>query len=371
MKKIFKSKMAVSILAGWFLLSGAGYLGKDNIYQNYSIDTGKSPYFVLVLQGLRDHIYPWDMNWRELLEDEPKQGPDHVLAKELEEGEERNPENGKLAEKTGAPETGEAGAGEQGTGKPGTGEPGSGTEKPGTEKAGSGAEKPGTEEPGTEKSGTEESGTEENRTKEPQAVRRKFVTVEEDYFDDAVFIGDSRTVGLQDYGGLDQTDFFATVGMNVYDLWTERFCQVEGEKVTLEEALSAKQYGKVYIQIGINEMGRGTLDDFMEKYAQSVEKIRQLQPEAYIYLQGIMKVTAEKSNSDSIFNNEGIQARNEQIAKLADGITVFYIDVNEAVCDETGGLRADLTFDHLHLYGSKYDIWVDFLKTRGIEDGTS
>lgn len=342
MKKFFKSKMVVSILAGWFLLSGAGYLGKDNIYQNYSVNTAKSPYFVLVFQGLRDHIYPWDIKWRELFEYYPKQMPDHVLAKELEDTQEPEEMEGNVQ----ASDEKESGTGAE-TGQPGTG---AGIGQPETEAGNSGTE---AGQPGGE---------------ETQTVRRKFVTVEEDYFEDAVFIGDSRTVGLQDYGGLDKTDFFATVGMNVYDLWTDKFCEVNGEKVTLEEALTAKQYGKIYFQIGINEMGRGTLDGFMEKYAQSVEKIRELQPEAFIFLQGIMKVTAEKSNSDSIFNNQGIQARNERIAELADGITVFYIDVNEVVCDETGGLRADLTFDNLHLYGSKYGIWVDFLKTRGIKD---
>lgn len=342
MKKFFKSKMVVPILAGWFLLSGAGYLGKDNIYQNYSVNTAKSPYFVLVFQGLRDHIYPWDIKWRELFEYYPKQTPNHVLAKELEDTQEPEEMEGNVQ----ASDEKEPGTGAE-TGQPGTG---ADIGQPGTEAGNSGTE---AGQPGIE---------------ETQTVRRKFVTVEEDYFEDAVFIGDSRTVGLQDYGGLDKTDFFATVGMNVYDLWTDKFCEVNGEKVTLEEALTAKQYGKIYFQIGINEMGRGTLDGFMEKYAQSVEKIRELQPEAFIFLQGIMKVTAEKSNSDSIFNNQGIQARNERIAELADGITVFYIDVNEVVCDETGGLRADLTFDNLHLYGSKYGIWVDFLKTRGIKD---
>lgn len=38
--------------------------------------------------------------------------------------------------------------------------------------------------------------------------------------------------------------------MNIYSLWTEKFCEVDGEKVTLEEALKAKKYGKIYFQIG-------------------------------------------------------------------------------------------------------------------------
>lgn len=107
-------------------------------------------------------------------------------------------------------------------------------------------------------------------------------------------IGDSRTVGLHDYGGLDDQHFLATVGMNVYNLWTEKFCEVDGEKVTLEEALKAKKYGKIYFQIGINEMGRGTLDGFMTAYEDSVEKFRELQPDAVIFVQGIMKVAKKK-----------------------------------------------------------------------------
>ena len=161
-------------------------------------------------------------------------------------------------------------------------------------------------------------------------------------------------MGLHDYGGLDDSTFYATVGMNVYNLWTEKFCEVDGEKVTLEEALKAKKYGKIYFQIGINEMGRGTLDGFMTAYEDSVEKFRELQPDAVIFVQGIMKVAKEKSDKDPIFNNVGIEQRNERIAALADGKNIFYLDMNEVVCDEEGNLKSSLTFDDIHLYGSKY-----------------
>lgn len=205
-------------------------------------------------------------------------------------------------------------------------------------------------------------------TEQPDKVeeKRSFHAVEDDYFSDAVFIGDSRTVGLHDYGGLDDSTFYATVGMNIYNLWTDKFCEVDGQMVTLEEALRAKKYGKIYFQIGINEMGRGTIDGFMSAYEESVEKFRELQPDAIIFVQGIMKVAKEKSSKDPIFNNEGIQERNDRIAALADGVNIFYIDVNEVVCDEEGNLNSSLTFDDVHLYGSKYNIWVDYLKEKGI-----
>lgn len=307
--------MTIFCIVLWILLSVVGYLRKDDIYKNYTVNPAKEPYFVLVLDGIRDGIYPWS-----------GQKPDFW--------EEWNP----------MPE------------KPVSVPAGEDTEQPAEQE---------TEEIQTDTEQESETGSTEDTglTAEP----KEFVEVDESYFDDAVFIGDSRTVGLHDYGGLKKADFFATVGMNVYDMWTEAFCEVDGKKVTLEEALRAKQYGKVYFQIGINEMGRGDLDGFMQAYSQSVEKFKELQPNAVIYVQAIMKVTKAKSDSDAIFNNEGIEARNERIRQLADNIRVFYIDVNEVVCDESGGLNPELTFDNLHLYGSKYGIWVDFLKTKGVE----
>ena len=315
MKKLLKCRVTIFCIVLWILLSVVGYLRKDDIYKNYTVNPAKEPYFVLVLDGIRDGIYPWS-----------GQKPDFW--------EEWNP----------MPE------------KPVSVPAGEDTEQPAEQE---------TEEIQTDTEQESETGSTEDTglTAEP----KEFVEVDESYFDDAVFIGDSRTVGLHDYGGLKKADFFATVGMNVYDMWTEAFCEVDGKKVTLEEALRAKQYGKVYFQIGINEMGRGDLDGFMQAYSQSVEKFKELQPNAVIYVQAIMKVTKAKSDSDAIFNNEGIEARNERIRQLADNIRVFYIDVNEVVCDESGGLNPELTFDNLHLYGSKYGIWVDFLKTKGVK----
>ena len=286
-----KYQVTLILLLGWVALSVIGYIGKDTIYKDYTVDLRVEPYFVLVFEGIHDGVYPWD----------------GILS---------------------ASENEEQLEGEQ------------------------------------QPDGTEMVAEEEQ---EKFSEVKEFVTVDDSYFDDAVFIGDSRTVGLQDYGGLTNSTFYATVGMNIYDMWTDEFCEVDGVKMSLEEALSTQQFGKVYFQIGINEMGRGDLDSFMVEYAQTVERFKELQPNAIIYVQGIMRVTQKKSESDPIFNNQGIQIRNERIAQLADNRRVFYIDMNEVVCDQYGNLKPELTFDDLHLYGSQYGIWVDFLKSKGIE----
>lgn len=304
LKELLKCRVTLALLISWLVLSVIGYIGKDTVYRQYTLDVRTTPYFVLVFEGIQDGIYPWSR--AEIVGDES----------EIERAEPQSLQNVAESEGNEAAEEDEA-----------------------DESVDVAQEK-------------------------PKVI--EFVPVDENYFDDAVFIGDSRTVGLHDYGGLDSSTFYATVGLNIYDLWTEKFCEVDGVKVTLEEALSAQKFGKIYFQIGINEMGRGTLDGFIHEYQKTIDKFKVLQPDAVIYVQGIMRVTQEKSDSDAIFNNPGIQLRNERIAQLADNVKVFYIDMNEVVCDQYGNLKQELTFDDLHLYGSKYGIWVDFLKTKGI-----
>lgn len=194
-----------------------------------------------------------------------------------------------------------------------------------------------------------------------------YMTVEDDYFADAVFIGDSRTVGMYEYGGLEEvTTFYASKGMTVYKLFDSEIVPAQGGKITVEEALGQNSFGKIYLMVGINEMGTGTVETFLEKYGEAVEHLQELQPDAVIYVQAIIKVTAERSAKGDYINNEGIEARNEGISLLADNKKVFFLDVNPLVCDESGGLNPDYTFDGVHLLGKYIEIWKDYLKAHAI-----
>ena len=197
----------------------------------------------------------------------------------------------------------------------------------------------------------------------------QYMTVEDDYFADAVFIGDSRTVGMFEYGGLEEiSTFYASTGLTVYKIFDSEIVSVpdERKKISVEEALEQNSFAKIYLMIGINEMGTGTVESFLEKYQEVVNHLRELQPDAVIYLQAIMKVTAERSAQGDYITNEGIAARNEGIAGMADNEKIFFLDVNPLVCDETGGMVPDYTFDGVHLKAKYIQIWKDFLKTHAI-----
>ncbi|MCM1187410.1 MAG: GDSL-type esterase/lipase family protein [Lachnoclostridium sp.] len=221
----------------------------------------------------------------------------------------------------------------------------------------------------TEESG-ENPGQENASDTEPLETEASlYRTVEDDYFSDAVFIGDSRTVGMFEYGGLEEiSTFYASKGLTVYKLFDAPVVSVEGKKkkVTVEEALSNNQFSKIYLMVGINEMGTGTVDTFLAKYKEVVEHLQELQPDAIIYVQGIIKVTTERSGEGDYITNEGIEARNQGLELLADNEKVFYLDVNPLICDETGGMVDSYTFDGVHLKAQYISIWKDFLKCHAV-----
>ena len=218
-------------------------------------------------------------------------------------------------------------------------------------------------------SGNAAPGKEAEETQEAEEEPLEFTHVDKEYFADAVFIGDSRTQGLYEYSNLaDVATFYSKTSLTVYNLFEKPkdFIREGDEKLTLEQALSRHQFKKVYLMIGINEMGTGTPESFFEAYARAVYKIRELQPDAIIFVQGIMRVAGQKNASDPVFNNTNINIRNVEIETLANGKDIFYIDVNEAVCDENGNLYADWTFDQIHLKAKYYQVWENFLMEHGI-----
>ena len=198
-------------------------------------------------------------------------------------------------------------------------------------------------------------------------VTQSFTTVDRSYFDDAVFVGDSRMVGMEEYSGLHNATYYASVGLTIFNLLDKPFISCGGGQITLDEALQQRQFGKIYIMVGINEMGTGTTQRFANTYRAALERIRELQPNALIFVQGILYVTAERSETDEYFTNDRIRDRNCALANLADGSSCFYLDVNDVLADEYGNLNQELSWDTCHLKAQYYPMWVDFLLSHGIK----
>ena len=200
---------------------------------------------------------------------------------------------------------------------------------------------------------------EEQMTEELPSEESVFVVSDKSYFDDALFIGDSRTAGLQIYGTLDNADYFASAGLNLYTVNSVKVEVEKGKKIKLEQMLEENVYGKVYIMLGINELGYD-FDTTVAKYQAFIEYIFEKQPQTIIYVCANMHVNSLRNELDEIHNNAAINRMNEQISRFADGERVFYLDVNPLFDDEYGNLSQEYISDDTHLMGMYYTTWCDW-----------
>ena len=140
-----------------------------------------------------------------------------------------------------------------------------------------------------------------------------YVSVDPD-FTDVLFIGDSRTVGLSEYGDLRNAEVFAISGMSVFNLFDTKVNVTDGSKKNLEEVLNEKQFQNIYLMLGINELGYNS-QKTVTQYQSVVDKIRMWQPDAKIVLEANLHVTQDKSEKSEVYNNQKIDYLNNEIKK--------------------------------------------------------
>lgn len=206
----------------------------------------------------------------------------------------------------------------------------------------------------------------DNKTESKKNSKHEKQTVGKEYFDDALFIGDSRTVGISEYGDLNNATFFANTGMSVYNVFEKNVSVPQVGKLKLEQLLTYKNFGKIYIMLGINELGYNQ-EKTLKKYKDLLKFVQEKQSNAIIYIEANLHVAAERSNKDKTINNININKINNEISKLADNEKIFFIDVNEKFDDENGNLSSNYTQDNVHIYAKYYKEWSDWLSQNAVK----
>lgn len=180
-----------------------------------------------------------------------------------------------------------------------------------------------------------------------------------------LFIGDSRTVGLSEYSQL-KADFFASIGMTVYNIHDDALSVPSVGKVTFNQLLTNKDYDTIYLMVGINELGYD-MDNTASVYEELVEEIKELQPNARLILQANLHVTQAKSNQGSYISNKNIDLFNDKIHAIAEKQKVFYLDVNRLFDSGSGALSDDVTSDGVHPYGTDYVRWGEWIEKQSAD----
>lgn len=191
--------------------------------------------------------------------------------------------------------------------------------------------------------------------------------VDIEYFRTALFIGDSLTQGFGIYDPLRevaQVCAYLSVGPKAI-LENASAKNASGEYELMLDTIYAQQPENIYLLLGTNALIAQEDDAFLHYYGQLMDALREHFPAVPIYVQSITPVTSEQEEKQPRLANSRIRRVNNAVAQMAYQKGMHFVDVQEALADDTGCLRADYvgTYDGIHMNPTGYAEWADYLAT--------
>ncbi len=179
---------------------------------------------------------------------------------------------------------------------------------------------------------------------------------------DLYFLGDSitRRWGAEDYPQLLAQWKQSFHGWNAADFgWGADLTQNILWRISNGE-LDGVNPKVIVLLAGTNNIGNAPTPTRAAETARGIEAIvktcKAKAPKATIILMAIFP------RKGSELTNSAINETNERIAKLADGKTVRFLNINDQLADKDGKLFEGVTMDGLHPSLKGYEIWAKNLK---------
>ena len=117
----------------------------------------------------------------------------------------------------------------------------------------------------------------------------------------------------------------------------------------------------LFLNIGTNDLSDASrpMAQIMGTYRAILEKVLQALPDVQIYLMAYYPINEEAATPEMkpclrVRTNEKIAQANAEVQKLAKTLHLHYIDVNAPLKDEHGRLRAEFTYEGMHIRPEGY-----------------
>lgn len=242
--------------------------------------------------------------------------------------------------------------------------------KEGTQRAEgtSGAEE--TETPDIETTEELETGTPQIEPKETQASYDG--TAEDVFFKNSVFVGDSVTMGFRNYILRQPEGFMGSPEFLVSGSYSLRMALnpvsettihplYQGEQRLIWDAMSMLGVDKVFIALGLNDIGMLSVEDTYENYQKVIAAIYEANPDISIYI--ISTTNIYNGKEVGSLNNENVRLLNQKMKNYCARSKEEYIDIADYLIDENGYLKEEYCSDnYVHQTSAAYDIWVQVLR---------
>ena len=192
--------------------------------------------------------------------------------------------------------------------------------------------------------------------------------VDDSYFEDAVFIGDSRMQGFRNLSGITKGSFVTAVGMELENFYTDSQIATAAGNVTVLDALTNINFSKIYMMLGTNELGAYDMSQVGESYRQVLADIKQLSssPDPIVYVYSVIYVDEPLVTTGDYVNNTNVDAVNMEILTMCKEEGYHYINLNEVLSNGYHGLISGAAEDGIHLNTDYCKEWLEYTKTHYI-----
>ena len=196
------------------------------------------------------------------------------------------------------------------------------------------------------------------------------------YFDDCVFIGDSVSLKLKLYNdknnAMSKAKFLTSgslgYGNALWDLDNPEavFPSYQGENVLLEDGVVLTGASKVYIMLGMNDIGLYGVDGSFDNMKTLTNRILEKSPNVTIYLQSVTPILSGMEGKT--WNNQNINIFNDKLKAYCEENDNFkFVDVASVMKDSNGCLIAEYCSDPdimgIHFTDMACKVWIDYLLT--------
>lgn len=184
-----------------------------------------------------------------------------------------------------------------------------------------------------------------------------YTSANQQYFDDAVFIGSSKMLGLRQDSRFESATFYTMQEMSFDFLLSKKCIDNQDQSVTIFEVLKKQEFQKVYLDLGSDEVNWMSPNLFIKKYSQIIEEIQRINPDAYIYVQSIVPLKTKQKETPI----ERIQCYNVLLKQLCQKNQIVYLDLVSALTGTNKYLDEDMLYDEYHYKTQVNQQWVDYL----------
>ena len=224
-----------------------------------------------------------------------------------------------------------------------------------------------------EESKTESKAEDSKKEESKESSAPSGKPVDASWFDDAVFVGDSVTLKLSYYaenGDLGDAKFLCqgSLGYTNALMALEEEGNVhpsyEGTTYTVDEGCKTINPKKVFVMLGMNDIGNYGTDGAMESARNLIGKLKSKSDGALIYIQSVTPILDGHEYDD--LSNPHVRAFNEKLQAFCKEEGYKYLDIYSVMADENGYLRAEYCGDEeaqgIHFTDEACGIWADYLK---------